>query len=292
MSIEIHDGLRELAPGYDAVLCDLWGAVHDGIEPYPGAIDCLHAIRAAGVKVMLLSNAPRPSSEVGQWLADNIGVPTDAYDGVLTSGDATIAALNQRDDAEHAAIGQRYFDLGPSRNKTLHEAITGAEPAPFEQAEFILCSGLYNDETDKPEDYRETLAQAVARGMALVCVNPDRVVNRGERLVPCAGAIAEYYENLGGKTLYHGKPWPSVYDRALRAMGVEKPRALMVGDGLQTDIEGARRYGIDSVWIAGGIHAADVGFKAGDAHLDGAKVAAFCAEKNQAPTYAVPALVW
>lgn len=292
MSIEILDGLRGLAPRYRAVLCDLWGAVHDGIKPYPGALDCLHALRSAGLKVMLLSNAPRPSTEVRMWLADNIGVPADAYDEVLTSGDATVASLNQRDDADHAALGRRYFDLGPARNVTLHEAITGAEPAPFEAADFILCSGLYNDETDQPEDYRDMLQQAVARGMALVCVNPDKVVNRGERLVPCAGAIAEYYESLGGKALYHGKPWPSVYDRSLQHLGTSKAETLMVGDGMGTDIEGARRYGIDSVWIAGGIHAGDVGYRPGDAHLDAAKVAAYCAQRNEAPTYAAPALVW
>ncbi len=292
MSIQIRDRLNEVAPNYRAVLCDLWGAVHDGIKPYPGAIDCLRAMRAAGIKVLLLSNAPRPSSEVRQWLADNIGVPADAYDEVLTSGDATIAALNERDDADHAAIGTRYFDLGPTRNVSLHEAITGAEPAPFEQAEFILCSGMYNDETDQPQDYRETLEQAVTRGMALVCVNPDKIVNRGERLVPCAGAIAEYYETLGGRALYHGKPWPSVYDRSLQHLGTSKAETLMIGDGMATDIEGARRYGIDSVWIAGGIHAGDVGYKVGDAHLDADRVAAYCATRDEAPTYAIPGLVW
>jgi HAD superfamily hydrolase (TIGR01459 family) len=292
MSIVIHDRLREVVPGYRAVLCDLWGAVHDGIRPYPGALDCLRAMQQAGVKVMLLSNAPRPSTEVRLWLAEKIGVPTDAYDDVMTSGDATATALNRRDDADHAALGRRYYDLGPARNVTLHEAISGAEPAPFEQADFILCSGLYDDETDTPADYHEMLSQAVSRGMALVCANPDRVVNRGDRLVPCAGLVAEYYEQLGGKALYHGKPWPSVYERSLDRLGADRHGTLMIGDGIPTDIEGARRFGIDSVWIAGGIHAADVGFTQGDAHLDASRVAAYCAERGQAPTYAVPALVW
>src|SRR5690606_21802709 len=144
-------------------------------------------------------------------------------------------------------------------------------------ADFILCSGLYDDETDTPQDYRTELGRAVDRGMTMVCANPDRVVNRGDRLVPCAGLVAEYYESLGGRTLYHGKPWPSVYERCLERLGAAKQETLMIGDGMPTDIEGARRFGIDSAWIAGGIHAGDVGFRPGDAHLDGARVAAYCA---------------
>ena len=292
MSIAIRDRLREVVPAYRAVLCDLWGAVHDGIRPYPGAIDCLRSMRDAGVTVMLLSNAPRPSSEVRSWLAEKIGVPADVYDDVMTSGDATAAALNRRDDPAHAALGRRYYSLGPARNVSLFEAITGADAAEFDAAEFILCSGLYDDETDTPADYRGMLLQGVERGMAMVCANPDRVVNRGDRLVPCAGLVAEYYESLGGKTLYHGKPWPSVYERCLERVGAGKGQTLMIGDGIPTDIEGARRFGIDSVWIAGGIHAADVGYRPGDAHLDGDRVATYCAAQAQAPTFAVPALVW
>jgi HAD superfamily hydrolase (TIGR01459 family) len=291
MPIRILDRLADFVPRYRGVLCDLWGAVHDGIRPYPGAVDCLLAIRREGIKVVLLSNAPRPSWQVQGFLT-RMGVPADAYDEILTSGDATAAALNLRDDPEHAALGRRYYNLGPDRSVSLLEAITEAKAAPFDDAEFILNSGMVDDESETLDDYRPLLARALGRGLPMVCANPDRIVNRGERLVPCAGLLAEAYEAMGGRVLYHGKPHPDIYLRALEMLEMDRPETVMLGDGLPTDIEGAKRFGIDSIWIAGGIHAEDVGYRPGDAHLDGARVEAFCRREGRVPTAAVPSLTW
>lgn len=288
MNIPVIDGLRGPIEAYDAVLCDVWGAVHDGQRPYPDALDCLYRIHNAGRRVILLSNAPRPSRQVRAHLLE-IGVPGDAYDGIVTSGDATVAAVNRASEAAGAPRG--YYHIGPARSRALLEEVKD-RPAAFEQADYLLNSGPENDEQDTPDDYRPLLEKARARGLPMVCANPDRVVMRGDLTVYCAGALAELYERMGGEVIWHGKPHASVFEMALEMAG-QPPRArvLVVGDGLNTDIRGARDAGLDAVWILGGIHREELGLAGGGAP-DPERLAALCGAADVRPLAAVPALVW
>ena len=290
MAVRILDGISEIIDSFDAVLVDLWGCVHNGLAPYPGAIDCLHRIRAAERQVLFLSNAPRPRWSVAERL-ESIGVPDHSYDAIVSSGDVTIRALNRRDDPWHANLGSRYYHLGPDRSAAMIDAIEG-EAVPFDAADYILNTGLIDDETETVDDYRDTLNQALTRAVPMVCANPDRLVMRGDSTILCAGALAEAYEAMGGPVRYHGKPYASAYDMAfetLRHPG--RDRVLMIGDSFSTDIAGAVDYGIASVWIAGGIHADEVGYLPGRP-LDAARVAKLVAAAPAQPTAVAAGLVW
>jgi HAD superfamily hydrolase (TIGR01459 family) len=261
MTISIIEGLSAVADGYDLVICDIWGVVHNGIEPYADVADCLAHIRGSGRKAALLSNAPRPSANVALELA-RIGIAQDQYDILLTSGEATRQALLERTDDFHAALGEQFFHLGPERCLPTVEGIGTA--SGIEDADFIVCTGLFDDEADRPGDYDDLLSPAAMRGVPLICANPDIIVMRGDRLIPCAGAVAARYGELGGRVVQHGKPHPGVFEQVMAAAGAERSRTVMIGDGFPTDIEGARRAGIDSIWVAGGIHAAEVGMNGSD----------------------------
>lgn len=290
MTIPVIDGIAEVIDRYDAVLCDLWGCVHDGVRPYPGVVDCLRRLRDSGRRIVMLSNAPRQNWAVAKQL-DAIGLPEDCYDAIVSSGDATVAALNERVDCWHAALGRRYYHLGPERSAMLVDALIG-ETVGFDQAEVIVNTGLVDDARETPDDYRELLARAFSRGLPMVCANPDVVVVHGDRQVFCAGALAHAYEAMGGQVRWHGKPYESVYEIAFKALpGVARDRVMMVGDGMHTDIAGARGIGIDSLWIVGGIHAAEVGQGPGRA-IDGARITDFCTRHDEAPTAALARLVW
>ena len=290
MTIRIADDLAGLIGDYDAVLCDLWGCVHDGRKPYPGALDCLRRIRGDGRTVLFLSNAPRPDWAVRRQLG-GFGVASDCYDHVISSGDATIEALNRRDDPWHAALGRRYYHLGPERSLGLMQALDG-ETVPFEEAEVIVNTGLVDDDIETVEDYQPFLRHALARGLPMVCANPDLVVMRGDRTIYCAGALAEAYEAMGGEVRRHGKPYESVFRMAFERLGApDLSRLLMVGDGFLTDIAGAANVGIDSLWIAAGIHGPEVGYVPGRP-LEPERVRAACAAAGQYPTWAAPALIW
>ena len=288
----ILEGMAALVDRYDAFLCDLWGAVHDGVRPYPDAPDCLERLRLAGRPVILLSNAPRPAASVAERL-DAMGVFAGRhYDSILTSGDATAAALNEPPDADHAALGRRFWHLGPGRDAGLVAALRGRETVEPAAAEFILASGLMDDDTETPDHYRDAFAAAIGRGLTLVCANPDIVVVRGTDLVWCAGALARLYEEMGGRVLRHGKPYRGVFDLALaRLGGVARGRVAMLGDGPETDLAGAEAAGLDAVWIAGGIHADDVGCPPGGP-LDPAATRAFLQARGRRPVAAVAALRW
>jgi len=250
-------GLSVIADDYDALLCDVWGVLHNGRTAYPGVADALGRFRAKGGHVLLLSNAPRPSGALPVMFRQ-MGIPEDVYDGILTSGDATKDCL-----ASHE-FGTRCYHIGPERDLPLFED-TGVARVEEKDAEFILVTGPFDDEVEGPEDYRAQFGHLSARGLPLVCANPDIVVERGDRHIYCAGALAKLYGELGGKTLYFGKPHGPVYGIARRRLAefADKARpdarSRAVGDGPLTDIKGANDAGLDALFITGGIAAADCG---------------------------------
>jgi HAD superfamily hydrolase (TIGR01459 family) len=281
-------GLAGMAPSYDVLFCDVWGVLHNGITAFAGASDALTRYRAGGGRVVLISNAPRPGAALAPQL-DRIGVPRTAYDAILTSGDLTRAAVVER-------LGQVVHHLGPERDL----AIFAGLPVRFggvDEAEYVVCSGFHNDEVDTVEDYGEALAAMRARALWMLCANPDMVVERGDRLVPCAGAIAATYEGIGGNVYWAGKPHRPVYDEALalsaRLLALDNvpvDRVLAVGDAMRTDIAGAAALGMDSLLVARGIHAAEIGVQ--DGPLDVAKVQRWLAGQEVRPTAVMDALTW
>lgn len=250
-------GLSELAAAYGAIICDIWGVVHDGQKAFEPACEALIRFREGGKPVLLLSNAPRPGGIV-QDLLDRLGVPRQAYDAILTSGDLTRSFLEARP-------GVRLYHLGPARDLPLYDRLDLGFVPP-EAAQYIVCTGPFDDERESAEDYRARFTEWAGRRTPLICANPDRVVERGPRLIPCAGALAELYEQLGGPVVYFGKPHQEAYrgafalvdELARRTGGAGKP-ILAIGDAIATDLAGAAASGIDALFIAGGIHAALAG---------------------------------
>jgi HAD superfamily hydrolase (TIGR01459 family) len=193
-----------LAPDYEVLLSDVWGVVHNGLAAFPHACDALMRARARGLTVVLITNAPRPSAVVARQL-DKLHVPREAYDAIVSSGDVTRAVIESRP-------GQRLFHLGPERDRSM---FSGFNVAPLESANYVVCTGLDDDEVETPDDYRARLETMLARKLFMVCANPDVVVERGPQLVYCAGAIADLYATMGGEVLYAGKPYRPIYDMAL-----------------------------------------------------------------------------
>ena len=250
-------GLGEIAHRYDALLCDVWGVVHNGKESFPEAAAALTAFRRQGGAVVLITNAPRPNAPIHKQLG-KLGVGPEAYDSIVTSGDVTSAMIAER-------IDQPVYYIGPERDLGLFEAaqeITGKAPvrASLEEAAYALCTGLVNDEIETPADYEQRLQSMKARGLPFLCANPDIIIHRGADLVYCAGALARRYEEIGGSTVYAGKPHAPIYGMALaaaeRALGRDLPlsRVLAIGDGMRTDIAGAVGQGLDALFIRAGIH--------------------------------------
>jgi len=250
------DGFAALAPHYDVVLCDVWGVVHNGVRAFADACEALARVRAGGGTVLLITNAPRPAPVVVRLL-DRLDVPHDAYDGIVSSGDVTQDVMLERRD-------QRVFTIGPQRDLPTFTEL-GIQFAPAESADYVVCTGLFDDDTETPDDYRGLLADLRKRDLFMVCANPDLVVERGERLVYCAGAIADLYASLGGRVLYAGKPHRPIYDTALArasaARGTATPlaRVLAIGDSVRTDLAGANGVGIDCLFVTAGIHAEELG---------------------------------
>ncbi len=284
---EILAGLEPLAARYDSYLVDLWGCLHDGVTPFPAALDALERLRAGGGKrVCFLSNGPRRIASLIRRL-DDMSVPRSLYDAVMSSGESAWAALKHRSDPWHARLGRRCLHVGPERDNDVREGNGLDIVARVEDADFILCTGIDGwDET--VADYEPLLAAGAARALPMVCANPDLVVHIGDRLSLCAGSLAQRYVELGGDVTWHGKPDGTVFARALEALGGPDPaRTLMVGDGLRTDIAGGNAYGIDTLFLSAGIHAEEVGTPP-----DPARLASRAAELGVRPTWAMTALRW
>lgn len=274
-------GLEELVGRYDALLCDVWGVLHNGVAAFPDAVDALLRFRRAGGVVVLITNAPRPSPSVRAQLA-RLGVPDEAYDGIVTSGDVTRSVLS-------AHAGAKLLHVGPDRDLPLYEGLDLVR-ASEEEAELVSCTGLVDDTVESPQDYRPLFTWLVARKLTMVCANPDLVVERGGKLVYCAGALAGLYAELGGDTLVIGKPHAPIYDAAKREIAEHGGRRILaVGDGLPTDIRGAVRNGIPALFVTGGIHAADFG-PPGEPALD--RIAARLAAEDLRVEAYIPALAW
>jgi HAD superfamily hydrolase (TIGR01459 family) len=251
-TLRFVEHLRELVGSIDVVLSDIWGVVHNGLESFPDACAALRQARSEGRTVVLITNAPRPADSVQRQLR-KLDVPDDCYDAIVSSGDLTRNFV-----AAHP--GQSVFWLGPDRDNSIHRGLD-AVLTPLEQADYIICTGPFDDETESAEDYRAMMGEALTRKLTLVCANPDIVVERGDRLIYCAGAIAELYRELGGEVIFYGKPHRPIYDRAmaiardLRGVDTPKARVLAIGDSVRTDLAGAQAYGIDLLFVTRGIHA-------------------------------------
>ncbi|AZL59730.1 TIGR01459 family HAD-type hydrolase [Tabrizicola piscis] len=264
---EIVRSLADLAGRYDAVFCDLWGCLHNGQTAFPAAVAALQAFRAAGGKVVLLTNAPRPQASVIRQL-DGLSVPRDAWDIVVTSGDAAQMGMLI------GAVGRRVHHIGAPKDEAFFTdfaddiaAFAKSQP-PIERvalkdAEGIVCTGLSDDVTETPEDYRATLLLGKTLGLPMLCANPDIVVDLGDMRLYCAGALAQAYEQMGGTALYFGKPHPPIYDLARRrlgeVLGMADPQILCIGDGIATDVQGGISEGLDTLFITGGLAAEEFG---------------------------------
>ncbi len=282
-------GLHAVASRYDALLCDVWGVVHDGRVPFADGCAALARFRAEHGPVVLISNSPRPGQDVVLQL-DALGVPSEAWTSVVTSGDATREELRTR------APGPAWA-LGPMRDAPLYDG-TGIRFAEVpEEAAFVSCTGLFDDDVETPDDFRERLRICVDRGLVMVCANPDRVVQRGGKTIFCAGALADVYVEFGGEVVMAGKPYAPIYQRAYaetaRLLGHEVPRArlLAIGDGLRTDVEGANGQGLDVLFTAAsGVHGREV--LDADGALSIARTHALLDTVGAHVTYVMAELAW
>ncbi|MBX3596045.1 MAG: TIGR01459 family HAD-type hydrolase [Rhizobiaceae bacterium] len=249
------DSLSEISARYTTILCDIWGVVHNGVRPFPQAVAALTEARRSGLTVVLVTNAPRPRSAVEGQLA-GLGVSRESWDRIVTSGDVT------RDLIQSGP--RRVFHLGPDRDLEIYDELNVELVEEFE-ANAVVCTGLFDDETEAPEDYAGQLKRIRSRNLPFVCANPDIVAERGHKMVWCAGALARDYSQLGGRTLIAGKPFKPIYDLAMREAADVRgepttvAEALAIGDGMLTDVKGAADYGLDYIYISGGIHAREYG---------------------------------
>ena len=283
-------GLSEIADRYDGYILDLWGTIHNGVEPLPGAVDCLRALAQGGKTVLILSNAPRRTGAVIDRM-DAVGIPRDCYGPVLSSGEAGWLALRDRTDPWHAKLGDRAFLIGEAGDESVLQDQPVEETGSLERATFLLCVGAYR-RTDTVDDYTALLARARALRLPMLCVNPDLEVLRGPNREICAGAIAARYAEIGGEVGYHGKPHRPIYTLSLaRFPGIPPARILAVGDSLRTDIAGANGAGIDSLFVTGGLLAEELGIAPLSAPPPGALPALY-ARYGERPTRAAAAFRW
>jgi HAD superfamily hydrolase (TIGR01459 family) len=279
-------GLRELASDYDVLLCDVWGVIHNGAVSFPEACRALARFAGEAGPVILISNSPRPHPLVVDQLA-GFAVPQAAFTEVVTSGDATRNLLADR------APGP-FWRLGPDRDAPLYEGLR-LRFAPLEQARYIACTGPFDDETETPEDYRARFERAVALGLEMVCANPDIVVQRGDKLIYCGGALAQLYEALDGHVAMAGKPHPAIYELALERAAahlkraVDRRRVLCIGDGLGTDVRGANAQNLDVLFVANGIHGKET---VRDGRLDLDVVRHLLGIEGLSANWAMADLVW
>ena len=283
MNSRIITELSEISDAYDALFCDLWGCYHNGIEPYKAAVEACIAFRRKGGHVILLTNAPRPSQYVQEFL-DKIGAPRESYDAITSSGGACQAAI------EAGEFGQGIHYIGPARDVQMLTDI-GLEPSPVADADAVLITGFCDDRYQHPDDYAPEIAEWKRRGLPLLCANPDIIVDRGDERLWCAGAVAERYKQAGGKVVYFGKPHAPIYERCFTMLkeiaGAPVPheRILVAGDGIATDVAGGRVAGLDTLFVTGGLAATDLG--PDPENPDPAKLARFLSDHGEAPRYTI-----
>ncbi len=276
-------GLGEVARDYDGFIVDLWGVVHNGVAPYPAALECLR--RLAGSRVLLLSNAPRRASSTRRML-HRMGLADELYTGILTSGEAVWLALHDRADPWFARLGSRVYHLGPQRDRGILDGLGLRRADRPDGADFVLNTGPDDDVADAAtlDVFVPELQACLGAGLPMICANPDLVVMRdGVRLL-CAGSLAAYYAQAGGDVMSLGKPEPAIYAMALGMLGVPGARVLAVGDSLHTDIAGAAAAGLASVWVLGGIHSDLLG--------DGQAAADLAAARGAVPSMMLDHFAW
>ena len=281
-------GLRDIAGDYDILLCDVWGVIHNGRESWPEACEALARFNRDHGHVVLISNSPRPGPGVALQM-DALSVPREAWRAVITSGDATRLELTRR------APGPAWI-IGPDRDAPLYEGLDLRMAKGAADAVFISVTGMIDDEVETPEDYRERLSEGAARDLEMICANPDRVVQRGDRLIYCGGSLADLYESLGGRVTMAGKPFDPIYELALAEAAdllgrpVDRSRVLCIGDGVVTDVLGANRQGLDCLFIAQGIHGDAA--RGADGSLDPARAGDLLQAEGAEARYAALDLTW
>lgn len=288
--IPVVSSIKDIGSRYRAWLVDIWGVMHNGHRAFARAVAATQSFRGQGGIVVFLSNSPRPSPGVQEQLS-RLGVPPTCYDATVTSGDLTRHEL-----AKHKH--PRVFHLGPARDLPIFAGLD-LTLVPREDADLVVCSGLFDDETETPDDYVKLLQELAAKKLPMICANPDHLVERGDKLVYCAGALAAIYEKLGGSVVYAGKPHPPIYELALETIAnlagrdVAKSEVLAIGDGVNTDIAGAAKLGIGAVFVASGLHVpANSGGEAGAEVLDRSHLAELFAASKRRPLAAMRALDW
>lgn len=289
---EIIPNLSQISDRYDAVFCDLWGCLHNGVAPFPAAVAALQGFRAQGGKVVLLTNAPRPKSSIIKQL-DAMGVPRDAWDDVVSSGDAAQYAMLT------GAVGRKVYFIGAPKDEPFFTDFAddlaqvakdnpAIERVALRDAQGVVCTGLADDGTETPADYHATLLMAKTLDLPMLCANPDITVHWGDKLLYCAGALAQAYEEIGGTALYFGKPHPPIYDlarRRLALLGANDPQILCIGDGINTDIQGAMSEGMDSLFVTGGLAVAEFG--ADPDHPEADMLETWLATKMLSPSFSI-----
>jgi HAD superfamily hydrolase (TIGR01459 family) len=288
----VISGLSALAANYDVVLCDVWGVVHNGRQAFGRACEALMRFRAGGGRVVLITNAPRPNPPIRAQL-DALRVPREAFDDMVTSGDVTLSFIADRKAAP-------VYHIGPERDLALFDILaqqTGVRPplVSVDEADYVVVTGLFDDQTETPEDYDASLAVMHRRGLDMISANPDLVVHVGDKLIYCSGALAERYEQQGGRVFQAGKPFAPIYERAIgiaeRLAGgsVDRRRVLAIGDAMRTDIQGACDFGVDALFVTSGIHRDELH---PDTELDEAALRQFVGLAAAKPAAAISELVW
>jgi HAD superfamily hydrolase (TIGR01459 family) len=276
-------GLASIADSYDGFIVDLWGVIHDGVAPFPDAMESLRRLK--GRPVLLLSNAPRRAEPARRALR-RLGVDDSLYAAILTSGEASWLALRDRSDPWFATLGNRVYHLGPERDLSVIEGLALERVQTPADADFLLNTGpddLRNGTV--LDEFTEELDACLDAGLKMLCSNPDLEIVRGKSRILCAGALAAYYAGRGGEVRSIGKPDPAIYDLAVEMLGLPRSRLLAIGDSLRTDVAGAAGAAIDCVWVLGGIHAAELG-------ADEAAIEAAAAAAGAQPFATLPALRW
>jgi HAD superfamily hydrolase (TIGR01459 family) len=284
---QIIDRFSDISGRYDAAFVDLWGCMHNGVVAFPEAVTAMQSFRASGGKVVLLTNAPRPRGPVAAQI-QRLGIPADAWDVIATSGDAARTAMFR------GVVGSKVWFIGEDHDQAfftptqLIDNPTEITQVPLDEATGIVCCGPENPHSD-PSVYRPQFLLAKQKGLKLLCANPDIVVDRGESREYCAGALAALYTEMGGESLYFGKPHPPIYDLArlhLDGLGLNPmdARIICIGDGIRTDVQGASGEDLDCLFITGGLAAAETKT---NSQPDPAALDVFLTTEMLSPAYAI-----